>query len=107
MPKAIFIEHDGRRIEAEVPVGISLMRAAADHGVKGILGDCGGVVSCATCHVFVESPFLELLPPVSEQEEEMLDFTAAPKAHNSRLSCQIVMTEQLDELTVRVAYPQA
>ena len=106
MPKAIFIEHDGRRIEAEVPVGVSLMRAAGDHGVGGILADCGGVASCATCHVFVESPYLELLPPVSEQEEQMLDFTAAPRASNSRLSCQTVMTDQLDGLTVRIAHPQ-
>lgn len=107
MPRAIFIEHNGRRIEAEVPVGTNLMRAAGDHGVSGILGDCGGVAVCATCHVFVESSYLELLPPVSEQEEQMLDFTAAPRANNSRLSCQTVMTDQLDGLTVRVAHPQA
>ena len=107
MPKAIYIEHDGRRTEAEVALGTSLMRGAGDNGVDGIVGDCGGVMSCATCHVFVEPQFLELLPVVSETAAQMLDFTAAPRAENSRLSCQIVMTEQLDGVTVQVAYPQA
>ena len=106
MPKAIYIEHDGRRTEAEVVLGTSLMRGAGDNGVDGIVGDCGGVMSCATCHVFVETQFLELLPAISDTEAQMLDFTAAPRAWNSRLSCQIVMTQQLDGVTVRVAYPQ-
>jgi len=107
MPKAIYIENDDRRTEAEVALGTSLMRGAGDNGVDGIVGDCGGVMSCATCHVFVEPEFSELLPAVSETEAQMLDFTAAPRTKNSRLSCQIVMTEQLDGITVRVAYPQA
>lgn len=107
MPKAIYIEHDGRRTEADIASGTSLMRAAGDNNVSGIVGDCGGAMSCATCHVFVEPQFLELLPPATDQEDQMLEFTAAPREDNSRLSCQIVMNDQLAGITVRVAYPQA
>jgi 2Fe-2S ferredoxin len=107
VPKAIYIEHNGRRTEAEVATGTSLMRAACDSGVGGIVGDCGGVMSCATCHVFVGPQFLPLLTPISDQEGQMLDFTAVAKAENSRLSCQILMDDRLDGITVHVAHPQA
>lgn len=82
------------------------MRAAVAHGVDGIIADCGGAMGCATCHVFVEREFLPLLAPPSEMEDQMLDFTAAPRAEGSRLACQVMITEALDGLRVRVAERQ-
>jgi len=105
MPKAIYLSADAR-FEVEVPVGTSLMRAAGDNDIGGIVGDCGGSLSCATCHVFVAPEYVELLPPVSDNESQMLDYTAAGRQPNSRLSCQLVMTEELDGLTVTIADPQ-
>jgi len=82
------------------------MMAATGHGIDGIVGDCGGVMSCATCHVFVEPAFAGLLPPPVGTEDQMLDYTAAERQTNSRLSCQIAMTNALDGITVRIADPQ-
>jgi len=106
MPRAIYIHPSGERSEVEVPVGTSLMMAATGHGLDGIVGDCGGVMSCATCHVFVEPAFAGLLPPPADTEDQMLDYTAADRQPNSRLSCQIAMTDALDGITVRMADPQ-
>lgn len=106
MPTAIFISPDGSNAEVDVPVGTSLMHAATTHGIDGIVGDCGGAMSCATCHVFVEEPFVALLPAPDASETQMLDYTAAPRQPNSRLSCQLLMTAELEGLTVRIADPQ-
>jgi 2Fe-2S ferredoxin len=106
MPRVIYLHPDGERSEVEVPNGQSLMLAATAHDLAGIVGDCGGVMSCATCHVIVDDAFAALLPPVSETESQMLDYTAAPREPGSRLSCQIVMGEALAGLTVRIADPQ-
>jgi 2Fe-2S ferredoxin len=106
MPKAIFISSDGSKSEVDVAVGTSLMQAAGANCIGGIVGDCGGNMSCATCHVFVDDAFMESLPPVSTSEDQMLDYTAAGRQHNSRLSCQLVMTNALGGLTVRIADPQ-
>ena len=106
MPKVTFINPDESRIELDVPVGTSLMRAATAHGIEGIVGDCGGGLTCATCHVLVEETFLPDTPPITPNEEQMLDFTAMGRQPNSRLSCQLVMSEALDGLVVRIADPQ-
>jgi 2Fe-2S ferredoxin len=106
MPKVTFINSDETRVELEVPVGTSLMRAATAHGLDGIVGDCGGGLTCATCHVLVQEEFLPNTPSMTPNEEQMLDFTAMGRQTNSRLSCQLVMTEELDGLTVRIADPQ-
>jgi 2Fe-2S ferredoxin len=106
MPKVAFIQPDSSCVQIDVPVGGSLMRAAVAHGVHGIMGDCGGDVSCATCHVFIDASFLSKIPPPERNEDEMLDFTATARECNSRLSCQILMTEELSGLTVRVAESQ-
>jgi 2Fe-2S ferredoxin len=106
MPRVIYIHPNGERSEVEVPNGQNLMMAATGHDIEGIVGDCGGVMSCATCHVIVDDAFAALLPPVSETESQMLDYTAAPREPGSRLSCQIVMGEALAGLTVRIADPQ-
>ena len=106
MSLVIYIHANGERVEADVPVGQNLMMAATGHGIEGIVGDCGGVMSCATCHVIVDESFIDMLSPVSETENQMLDYTAAPREPGSRLSCQIVMSEALDGMAVRIADPQ-
>jgi 2Fe-2S ferredoxin len=106
MPRAIYIHPSGERQEVEVPVGQNLMVAAAGHDVEGIVGDCGGAMSCATCHVVVEASFAALLPAPADTENQMLDFTAAPRQPYSRLSCQIQMCDALDGIVVRIADPQ-
>jgi ferredoxin, 2Fe-2S len=106
MPKVILIKPDESRVELEIPVGTSVMRAATAQGVGGIVGDCGGGLTCATCHVVVQEEFMALTPPMTPNEDQMLDFTAMVREPNSRLSCQLVMTDALDGLTVRIADPQ-
>lgn len=78
----------------------SLMQAATAANVSGIAADCGGLMTCATCHVYVREPFAARLPPPSAEELGMLEFTASPRKPNSRLSCQLELTEDLDGLTV-------
>jgi 2Fe-2S ferredoxin len=104
--KVVYIGADERPMEIEVDVGTSLMRAAVDYGVHGIAGICGGILSCATCHVYVDEAFRERLPPPRADELEMLNCTAAARRENSRLSCQIVMEQGLDGIIVRIADPQ-
>ena len=106
MPRVIYIHPNGERNDVEVPIGQNLMLAATGHDIGGIVGDCGGAMSCATCHVMVEEPFDALLPAPDDTESQMLDFTAAPREANSRLACQIVMSDVLDGIAVRIADPQ-
>ncbi len=106
MTKATFICADGARREVDVAAGSNLMRAACDHGIEGIVGDCGGSLSCATCHVFVEDAFADRLPAMEATEDQMLEYTAAGRRPNSRLACQLVMSPATDGIVVRVADPQ-
>ena len=96
------VEADGRRLELVTRPGRSLMRAAVDAGVDGIAADCGGSMSCATCHVYIDAAWLERLPPPSAEESEMLQMTAAPREGTSRLGCQITLSPELDGLLVRL-----
>ena len=84
----------------QAKTGQSLMEAAVGANVAGIEADCGGLLTCATCHVYVREPFASQLPPPAEDELGMLEFTAAPRRANSRLSCQIALQAALDGLTV-------
>jgi len=86
--------------QVEGKTGQSLMQAAVAANVEGIEADCGGLMTCATCHVYVREPHAGRLPPPSEEELGMLEFTASPRQPSSRLSCQIELTEALDGLTV-------
>jgi 2Fe-2S ferredoxin len=106
MPRVIYTHSTGESKEVEVPLGQNLMLAAAAHGIDGIVGDCGGAMSCATCHVIVDETFADLLPPPDDTESQLLDFTAAPREATSRLCCQILMNSSLDGIVVRVADPQ-
>lgn len=98
MPKVTFIEKDGNLLEVEAPKGLSVMEVSHKHGVD-IEGACGGCLSCATCHVIVRPDWFEKLSEKSEEEEDMLDL-AYDLEHTSRLSCQILMTEDFDGLVV-------
>jgi len=103
MPKMTFIERDGTRKTVEAPIGLSVLEIAHRNDVD-IEGACEGSLSCSTCHVIVEPEWSELLKDATEDEEDMLDL-AFGLTKTSRLGCQIVMTEELDGLTVRL--PQA
>ncbi len=99
MIKVTFIAFNGQHHDVEVPVGTTLMRAAVDKNVPGIDGDCGGLCACATCHVFVAPEWASRTGPRTAQEDEMLNF-AAELQDNSRLACQITLTDALDGLVV-------
>ena len=99
MPKVIYIEHNGSRHEVEVPVGSTVMRGAVDNGVPGIAADCGGECACATCHVYVDPAWFDKTGARTDMEQSMLSFAAVTQ-DNSRLSCQIKMTDALDGLVV-------
>jgi 2Fe-2S ferredoxin len=86
----------------DVPDGDSVMEAATEAGVKEIEAICGGDMICSTCHVYVVDGPVDALPPVSEQEDDALGFVASPREANSRLSCQLPMSEATDGLVVRV-----
>jgi 2Fe-2S ferredoxin len=105
MPQVTYIEHNGTEHPVELEEGLSVMRGAVDNGVPGIDADCGGECACATCHVFVEEPWLEKTGEPSEQEASMLSFAATAQP-NSRLSCQITMSATLDGLVVRLPEAQ-
>lgn len=94
----VLVEADGTRRAVEGRSGQSLMRAAVSNAVEGIAADCGGCMTCATCHVFVDEAWFERVGPPSAEEESMLEFTAVPCRATSRLSCQIVLEPRLDGL---------
>lgn len=100
MPQMIFIERDGTRREVEAPLGLSVLEIAHRHGID-IEGACEGSLACSTCHVIVEPGWFTKLEEPTEDEEDMLDL-AFGLAETSRLGCQIVMTEALDGLVVRL-----
>lgn len=96
MPVVTFIQADGSSQEVNVFPRSSAMSGAVQNGVKGILAECGGSCACATCHVYVDESCIDLLPPMSELEDDLLDATAAERRETSRLSCQIKLTPELD-----------
>lgn len=102
MPTVVFILPTGEARPVDVASGTTLLTAAVKHGIDGIVGECGGVCMCATCHIYVQEPFLDRLPPIQDTEEAVLEVTNAERLSNSRLSCQIKMTETLDGITVQV-----
>ncbi len=105
MVKVIFVEVDGTENVVEAHAGQSLMLAAKHNDVRGIVADCGGSCTCATCHVYIEAGFLEAIGQPLAMEQEMLALTVDPQ-DNSRLSCQIVVDDRMDGLKVRVPRAQ-
>jgi 2Fe-2S ferredoxin len=98
MASITFLHPDGTSSTVEAPDGMSVMRAAISHDIDGIVGECGGQAMCATCHVYVQDD--PGLPPIGDDEEEMLECTAAPREATSRLSCQLAAGRDFDKLTV-------
>lgn len=105
MTKITFIHHDGKEQTVEGTPGMSVMETAVKNMVPGIDADCGGACACATCHVYVEPEWLDKTGVRSTMEEDMLDF-AFDVRDNSRLSCQIKVTDALDGLRVKVPEKQ-
>lgn len=102
MPRIIYRQPTGERREIEVPVGHSVMEGAVDNGVAGILGDCGGACACATCHAYIDEQWLPRLAAMDDMEDAMLD-SAEARLPNSRLTCQIEVTPELDGLELTIA----
>ena len=100
--KATWILADGREITADVKPGLNLMEAAVAANVPGVIGECGGSLSCATCHVVVADAWAPLTGQPSNFEDAMLDATEADRTDHSRLSCQITMASTLDGITLHV-----
>ena len=105
MPKVIFTEPGRGRREIVAPLGVTLMEAARRHGVQGVVALCGGACACATCHVYIDPAWLARLEPREEMEEGMLETAWEPR-DNSRLSCQIHITADLNGLEVTVPQRQ-
>lgn len=101
MTRIVFIEPDGRSVALELAPGQSLMRGAMDAGLVGLEAQCGGNCSCATCHCYVQQPWLDKLPPPSDDERLMLGNVASELRPNSRLACQLTVASALDGLTVQ------
>jgi 2Fe-2S ferredoxin len=100
-----YIDHEGNAHEADVPSGNSLMQGAVDNMIDGIIAECGGACSCATCHVYVDEAWQDKVGEPDEMEKCMIDCVMDPKS-NSRLSCQIKITDELDGLVVHLPESQ-
>ena len=105
MPKLTYIEHGGKSHTIEVSNGLSVMEGAVQNNIPGIDADCGGSMACATCHVYVKEEWFNKLPKKEDGEEDMLDMAFEPKK-NSRLSCQLMVSDQLDGLVVNLPEKQ-
>ena len=99
MPKITYIEHNGKKHTVDVANGLSIMEGAIQNNIPGIDADCGGAMACATCHVYVKEEWFNNLPQKEQGEEDMLDMAFEPKK-NSRLSCQILVSQELDGIIV-------
>jgi 2Fe-2S ferredoxin len=102
MPNITYIEPNGTAKTFDLPMGATLMEGAVQNGVQGIVAECGGSCMCATCHIYVEENFVDLLPEMEEEEDEMLEGATAERKSNSRLGCQVRATKNLDGLIVKV-----
>lgn len=102
MPRITYITTDGVRHEVEVESGYTVMEGAMDNSIEGIVAECGGACACATCHSYIDEAWLDKLPEMDDMEDSMLD-AAYERRPNSRLTCQIEVTDELDGLVVYVA----
>lgn len=102
MPKVTYVTPDGERHDVVVENGYSVMEGAINNNIDGIVAECGGACACATCHSYIDEAWLGKLPPMEDMEDSMLD-AAFDRRDNSRLTCQIEMSDELDGLVVYVA----
>ncbi len=105
MVKITYIEHSGKNHTIDVQNGLSVMEGAIQNNIPGIDADCGGSMACATCHVYVKEDWFNKLPKKEDGEEDMLDMAFEPKK-NSRLSCQIIVSDEIDGLVVHIPKEQ-
>tara|TARA_B110000263_G_scaffold147212_1_gene127700 strand:- start:180 stop:500 length:321 start_codon:yes stop_codon:yes gene_type:complete len=105
MTKITYIEHNGKSHTIDVENGLSVMEGAVQNNIQGIDADCGGSMACATCHVYVKEEWLDKLTKKEDGEEDMLDMAFEPNKF-SRLSCQLLVSDELDGLTVSLPTKQ-
>ena len=105
MTKITYITHDDKSFSIDVQNGLSVMEGAVQNDIPGIDADCGGGMACATCHVYINNEWFNKLPPKENGEEDMLDMAFEPKK-NSRLSCQIIVSDELEGLIVKIPSKQ-
>ena len=106
MPKITYIDKLNNSKTIDVENGLSVMEGAIQNNIPGIDADCGGGMACATCHVYVQEKWLDTVPKAEDAEIDMIDMAYEPKK-NSRLSCQIIVSDELDGLTVTTPEKQS
>jgi 2Fe-2S ferredoxin len=106
MPKITYTDNAGKQSEIELPIGATLMEGAIQNDIKGIVAECGGSCMCATCHVYIDENFLDVLPEMEEEEDEMLEGATAERKTNSRLGCQVRVSAAMEGLKVLVPEKQ-
>jgi 2Fe-2S ferredoxin len=106
MPKITYKDFNGNSKTIDVENGLSVMEGAIQNGIQGIDADCGGAMACATCHVYVEEEWFDKIPKAEEAEVDMIDMAHEPKK-NSRLSCQIIVTDKLEGLVIKTPEKQS
>ncbi|HCT76203.1 MAG TPA: ferredoxin [Micromonosporaceae bacterium] len=106
MAKITYKSFDGTTTIVDVPSGRSVMRGAVANGIAGVLAECGGGATCGTCHVYIDENNTAELPPMLDLEDELLEVTASERRDNSRLSCQMPVTDALDGLVVHMPEKQ-
>lgn len=102
MPSITYVRADGERRTVQAAAGASVMQVAIDQGIDGIVAECGGNAMCATCHVYVDPEWEARVPPITPDEDDMLDSTASERRPSSRLSCQMTLTPGLDGLVLHL-----
>lgn len=106
MSTVTYINFEGQSTELNLADGMTIMQGAVMNGVEGIEGECSGSCACATCHCYVDEAWLDKLPAMTENEDEMLDDTASERKSNSRLSCQIRTKPELDGIVIHMPEEQ-
>ena len=106
MPKITYIPADEKKYEIDIQNGLTVMEGAVQNDIPGIDADCGGGMACATCHVYVTEDWFDRLPKKEDGEEDMLDMAFEQKK-NSRLSCQLIVSDEIDGLVVNIPSKQA
>ena len=106
MPKITYIDDEGNSKTIEVENGLTVMEGAIQNNIPGIDADCGGSMACATCHVYVEDKWFDKIPKAEDAENDMIDMAFEPKK-NSRLSCQLIVSDELEGLTVTTPEKQS
>ncbi|GHB34572.1 MULTISPECIES: 2Fe-2S iron-sulfur cluster-binding protein [Cyclobacteriaceae] len=106
MPQITYIDSDGNKHQVELPLGATIMEGAVQNDIKGIIAECGGSCMCATCHCYIGEEYLDKLPEMEEEEDEMLEGAVAPRTERSRLGCQVRISNALDGLVVEIPQEQ-